>query len=181
MGYSFNQYIDFEMSRNLNKKIGDRNFDIISQVIPNMFLKNRNAVKSIKDLQLSSANSVARKVIDKSIVDLEAIPPQIKYMMTEQFQPNKQVDPIQNNDASQVIQETQANVFSMRATIGFQRDVNGIINLNNPIVVDMDEALSSNMGSYVVKAYHYEESNLGMYKDNMLSTIYNNFKIVRRG
>lgn len=176
-----NEYIDFEMSKNLKKKIGDRNFDIISQVIPNIFLKNKNAVKSIKDLQLSSANSVARKVVDKSIVDLENIPPQIRYMMTDHFQPNKEVDPIQNNDAGQVIQETQANVFAMRATVGFQRDAAGIVNLNSPIVVDMDEALNSNTQSFVLKAHDYEESNLGMYKDNMLSTIYNNFKIVRRG
>ena len=129
---------------------------------------------------MSHANSNARKAIDKSIVDLELVPPQIKYMMSNNFQKNKLVDPIQNHDASEVLKETQANIFAIRATIGFERDENGIMNLSNPMIVDMDEALDSDVGSFTVKAHHLEESNLGIVKDNILGTIYNNFKIVRR-
>jgi len=95
-------------------------------------------------------------------------------MMMDSFQPIPEVDPIKNFDSREIIEETQKNIFKIRALIGFEKNEDGLIDLSMPIFQDVSEQLMNSDKSYLLKGYDYEVPELGIVKDKMLATIYNN-------
>lgn len=94
--------------------------------------------------------------------------------MTKDFVANDKLDPIKNRDTRVAIKEMQTNLFEVRATVGFEKDVNGFIDLQKPIVKRLNsETLSSNE-PMIAKAHSYEVPELGIVKDKFEPTIYNN-------
>ena len=164
--------------KNLINRQDKRIFAIVSDVIPGRFLRQNGSIESIKDLQLSNKNSKFRSLVSKKRINFEEIPPQIKSMMTDSFQNNSNIDPLKNRESRAIIDETQKNVFLIRAHTGFELDEDGFPNLNKPIIEDMDKV---QIGSkpVIAKAYNYEVPELGIVKDKFMPTIYNNLVYVR--
>lgn len=156
------------------EKEDKRILSFVSDVIPNRFLQNKKSLTSIRDIQFSNPDSTVRKLVLAKKIDLEEIPPQVKFMMTKDFVANDKLDPIKNRDTRVAIKEMQTNLFEVRATVGFEKDVNGFIDLQKPIVKRLNsETLSSNE-PMIAKAHSYEVPELGIVKDKFEPTIYNN-------
>ena len=155
-----------------------RIFAIVSDVIPGRFLRQNDSIQSIKELQISNKKSRLRGLVAEERINLEEIPPQIKSMMTKSFQNNPNIDPLKNRESRAIIDETQKNVFQVRAHIGFEMDEDGFPDLNRPIVEQMSEASLSGK-PMLAKAYNYEVPELGIVKDKFMPTIYNNLLYVR--
>ena len=77
-----------------------------------------------------------------------------------------------------LIDETQKNIFLVRAHVGFERDADGFPDLNRPIVEDMRSASLSGK-PVLAKAYNYEIPELGIVKDKFMPTIYNNLLYIK--
>ena len=146
---------------------------IIADIIPNTFLRQKNSIRSINDLQLSNKKSRIRNLVSNQKINIEEIPPHIKAMMTQNFQNNPNIDPLKNSESRAIIDETQKNIFVVKALTGFELDEDGIPNLNMPTLQNMDQALSSNQ-HFLAKGHNYEVPELGILKDNFMPTIYNN-------
>ena len=99
-------------------------------------------------------------------------------MMTNKFQNNPNIDPLENRESRAIIDETQKNVFLVRAHTGFEVDDDGFPNLNRPIMKDMADA-TLGQKPILAKAYNYEVPQLGIVKDKFMPTIYNNLLYVR--
>ena len=156
-----------------------RILSIVSDIVPRRFLRQRDAIRSIKQLQLSNTNSLIRKTVTAQAIDLASIPPQIKFMMTKAFAPNPESDPIQNSESSQIIEETQKNLFLVRALVGFGRDGQGFIDVRQPQYKDMDQGVLGSKGPILGKAFDYEVPELGIVKDKFAATIYSNLIYIR--
>ena len=106
-------------------------------------------------------------------------------MMGSFLEINKLADPIKNPEAKQVLVETQQNVFMVTALIGFGRDQRGFVNVNMPIYRELDLAVirqkrdENNPRPILVKVQDYEVPELGIVKDKLSTTIYNNLAIIR--
>ena len=151
---------------------------IVSDVVPGRFLVQPNSIKSISDLQFSNKKSKIRALVSEKSIDLTEIPPQIKSMMSDSFQTNGNIDPLQNRESRAIIDETQKNIFLIKAHTGFEIGVEGFPDLNKPILQNMSIAESS--GSPILaKAYNYEIPELGIVKDKFMPTIYNNLLYIR--
>jgi hypothetical protein len=155
-----------------------RIFAIVSDVIPGRFLRQNDSIQSIKELQISNKKSRLRGLVAEEKINLEEIPPQIKSMMTKSFQNNPNIDPLKNRESRAIIDETQKNVFQVRAHTGFEMDEDGFPDLNRPIIQQMSEASLSGK-PMLAKAYNYEVPELGIVKDKFMPTIYNNLLYVR--
>ena len=155
-----------------------RIFAIVSDVIPGRFLRQNDSIQSIKELQISNKKSRLRGLVAEERINLEEIPPQIKSMMTKSFQNNPNIDPLKNRESRAIIDETQKNVFQVRAHTGFEMDEDGFPDLNRPIIQQMSEASLSGK-PMLAKAYNYEVPELGIVKDKFMPTIYNNLLYVR--
>lgn len=164
--------------KNLLRRDDRRIFSIVSDVIPGTLLTKKSSIKSIKDLQLSNKNSNFRNLVSTNRINLEEIPPQIKAMMSTQFQTNQNVDPLKNRESRAIIDETQKNIFLVRAHTGYELDEDGFPDLNRPIIEDMHKA-SSGGRPILAKAYNYEVPELGIVKDKYMPTIYNNLIYVQ--
>jgi len=156
-----------------------RVLSIVSDIVPRRFLRQNDAIRSIKQLQISNPNSLIRKTVTSQIIDLSSIPPQVKFMCTQAFAPNPESDPIQNSESSQIIEETQKNLFLVRALVGFGRDNAGFIDIRQPIHKHMDQSILSSGGPILAKAYDYEVPELGIVKDKFAATIYSNLIYIR--
>ena len=162
--------------RNFEKIIqrkDERIVSIIADIIPNTFLRQKNSIRSISDLQLSNKKSRIRNLVSNQKINIEEIPPHVKAMMTKNFQNNPNIDPLKNSESRAVIDETQKNIFVVKAQTGFELDADGMPDLNKPILKNMDQALDSNQ-PILAKGYNYEVPELGILKDNFMPTIYNN-------
>ena len=168
----------FKNFKRLMAKQDGRILSIVSDVIPRRFLRPANSIGSIKDLQLSNKKSKIRSIVAEKRIDISEIPPQIKSMMTKSFQVNPNIDPLKNRESREILEETQKNVFLVRALTGFEKDVDGFADLNRPIEVDMKDA-SIGVQPLIAKAYNYEVPDLGIVKDKFMPTIYNNLLYVR--
>lgn len=155
--------------------------NVVSGIVPNKFLRPFNALKSIVDIQITKQKSAINNLIAQREIDLKSIPPHIKFMMTDAYQPNPDIDPIKNLEMREVIEETQKNVFQLKAVIGFESEEDGMLNLNMPIYQEVNEELLNSNRSYLVKASDYEVPELGILKDKMLATIYNNLYLISKG
>jgi len=120
-----------------------------------------------------------RKTVTAQAIDLASIPPQVKYMCTQAFAPNPESDPIQNSESSQVIEETQKNLFLVKSLTGFGRDAEGFIDVRQPVYAEMNLDLLSTNGPILAKAFDYEVPELGIVKDNFMATIYSNLIYIR--
>ena len=156
-----------------------RVLSIVSDIVPRRFLRQNSAIRSIRQLSMSNPNSLIRKTVTAQAIDLASIPPQIKYMCTQAFAPNPESDPIQNSESSQIIEETQKNLFLVRALMGFGRDVQGFIDVRQPIYEDMSMDMLGTNGSVLAKAFDYEVPELGIVKDKFAATIYSNLIYIR--
>lgn len=152
---------------------------IVSDIVPRRFLRQNSAIRSIKQLSMSNPNSLIRKTVTAQAIDLASIPPQVKYMCTQAFAPNPESDPIQNSESCQIIEETQKNLFLVKALTGFGRDVTGFIDVRQPIYVELAMDLLSTNGPILAKAFDYEVPELGIVKDKFAATIYSNLIYIR--
>jgi len=152
---------------------------IISDVIPRRFLRNPMSVKSIKELQFSNHKSKVRSLATAEKLNIEEIPPHVKAMMGEDFAPNPNSDPLKNSESREIIEETQKNLFVVRALVGFGKDENGMVDLYNPIYENMKSDILSSGRPIIGKAFHYELPELGILKDKFAGTIYNNLIYIR--
>ena len=173
-----NPELVFKNYKRLSKKIDKRILAIISDVIPGTFLKQNASIDSIREIQLSNKKSKLRSLVAEKRIDFEEIPPQIKSMMTKTFQNNPNIDPLKNRESRAILDETQKNIFLVRALTGFENDSDGIPDLNSPIIQDMKNT-ALNGQAVLAKAYNYEVPELGIVKDKFMPTIYNNLLYIR--
>ena len=155
-----------------------RILNVVSGIVPKKFLRPLNSLKSIIDIQITRQKSTTNNLITQRGISLKSIPPHIKFMMTSAYQPAPHIDPIKNLEMREVIEETQKNIFQLKALVGFESSDDGILNLNMPIYREVDQDLLNNNRSYLVKALDYEVPELGILKDKMLATIYNNLYLI---
>lgn len=160
-------------------KDNERIFAIISDVVPRSFLRNEIAIKSIRDIDISNPKSKTRRMLGSREINLRTLPPHIKFMASGHFNPNKDSDPLKNFESRELIEETQKNIFQIRALTGFATDRRGLVNFNKPIYEDMSSEVLSSNKPILAKAYNYEVSELGIVKDKFSGTIYNNLIYIR--
>jgi len=168
----------FRAFRRIENLEDQKIFAIVSDVIPARFLRHPGSIETIKDLQFSNKKSKIRSIVAEKSLSLSDIPPQIKSMMSKNFQPNPNIDPLHNKESRAIIEETQKNIFLVRAHTGFEKDPNGFPDLNRPIMEDVSQATLSGK-QFMAKAYNYEVPELGIVKDKFMPTIYNNLLYVR--
>jgi len=162
----------------LNTKLNNdekKVLEIVSSVLPKKILKKKISAKSIKELQISNKDSKIRKLIDDGGISFSSIPPQIKSMMSKKFQASKS-DPLKNDIIAPIIQETQSNIFIIKALVGFEYQDN-VPNLSMPIYKAISEDMLEQK-PMIAKAYDYEMPELGIVKDKYMATIYNNLIIL---
>lgn len=168
----------FKNFKNILQRGDKRILAIVSDVIPGRFLRQPSSIETSADLRLGNKKSKIRALVSEKKIDLSEIPPQVKAMMTKSFQNNPNIDPLKNRESRAIIDETQKNIFLVRAHTGFEIDSDGFPDLNRPIIQDMnDSALSGK--PVLAKAYNYEVPELGIVKDKFMPTIYNNLLYVR--
>ena len=61
----------------------------------------------------------------------------------------------------------------VKAIVGFEADSDGMLDVNMPILENMDKAIGRGI-PLLAKGYNYEIPELGITKDNYIPTIYNN-------
>jgi len=155
---------------------------IASTIVPNSFLKNNKAIKSIQEIQFSNPNSIVRNLVVNQELVIEDIPPHVKYMMSTEFNPNPNSDPLQNIESGPIIEETQTNLFVIHALVGFGPvviDETNFVNVHSPRYERMSSNILSSGRPILGKALDYEIPSLGIVKDNFLATIYNNLIYIR--
>ena len=171
-----------ELLKNFTRILSSKDEKILSiatDIIPRRFLRSDLAINSIKEIQFSNPNSLVRKLAVEEELMIEDIPPHVKYMMSSAFNPNPQSDPLQNSQSREIIEETQKNLFIIRASVGFEETVDGFQDVNSPIYQTMDSSVLSSGRPILAKALNYEIPELGIVKDNFLATIYNNLMYIR--
>jgi len=152
---------------------------IISDVVPRRFLRNNRAINSIKEIQFSNPNSRVRKMANSKELRINEIPPHVKFMMSKGFNPNENSDPMKNSESREIIEETQKNLFLVKALVGFEKDKFGFSNIADPIYKEIDMTVLSSGRPILAKAFDYEIPELGIVKDNFTATIYNNLIYIR--
>jgi hypothetical protein len=156
-----------------------RVLSITSDIIPRRFLRNKLAINSIKEIQFSNPNSIVRKLAVEQTLPITSLPPHIKFMMSKAFNPNPQSDPLKNSESREIIEETQKNLFVIKAIAGFEKSPDGFVNVHAPIYENIDKISISNKKPVLAKAFNYEVPELGIVKDNFLATIYSNLIYIR--
>jgi len=156
-----------------------RILSITSDIVPNTLLRNNLAINSIKDIQISNPESLLRKQVVEESLDIEDLPPHVKFMMSADFNPNPNSDPLKNSESRQLILETQANIYVIMGLTGFGLYPNGFFNVHDPIYKKMHKLNLPTGASVLAKAYNYEVPELGILKDNFLAPIYNNLCYIR--
>jgi hypothetical protein len=152
---------------------------IVSDIVPRRFLRDSKAIKSIKEIQFSNPHSKVRKLALAQELKIAEIPPHVKFMMSSAFTPNPNSDPMKNTESREIIEETQKNLFLVRALIGFEKDAHGFPDIRNPILKQIDMSDLSSGRPILAKASHYEIPELGIVKDKFAATIYNNLIYIR--
>jgi len=179
-GFTTNNPLDllknFERIQSFRDK---RILSIASDIIPRRFLRNRKAIRRIKEIQFSNPNSIVRKLAVEKELRIKSIPPHVKFMMSKAFNPNPLSDPLQNSESRQIITETIMNLFVIKAIVGFAKDSDGFMDVHSPIYSNMDSSVLSSGKPILGKAMNYEIPELGIVKDNFLATIYNNLIYIR--
>jgi len=165
--------------RRIMSREDKRILSIVSDIVPRRFLRKKKAVGSIKELQISNPKSNTRSLSLKKEINFSEIPPQIKFMMTEEFNPNPQSDPLKNAESRELIEETQKNLFLVRALVGFEKDQEGFLDVYRPVLEDLKQDVLTSGRPILAKAYDYEIPELGIVKDKFAATIYSNLIYIR--
>ena len=152
---------------------------IISDVVPRRFLRDEKAIKSIKEIQFSNPKSKVRKLATSQELRIAEIPPHVKFMMSKAFNPNPNSDPMKNSESREIIEETQKNLFLIKAFVGFEKDPDGFADIRNPIYKQIDSSDLSSGKTILAKGFDYEIPELGIVKDKFAATIYNNLIYIR--
>jgi len=160
-------------------KEDERVLSIVADIVPRRFLRNKRALKSIKELQMSNPKSTLRSLVSTQEITLADLPPQVKYMCSSAFNPNPNSDPLKNSESREIIEETQKNLFIIKALVGFEDGEMGFLDLNAPVYEDMSSDLISTGRPILGKAFDYEVPELGIVKDNFMATIYSNLVYIR--
>ena len=164
--------------RRILREEDKRILSIVSDIVPRRFLRHPKAIKSIREIQFSNPNSKVRNLATAGELRIEDIPPHVKFMMTDEFNPNPNSDPLKNSESREIIEETQKNLFMVKALVGFDK-TNGFPDINKPIYQQMDSSVLSSGRPVLAKAFDYEIPELGIVKDNYMGTIYNNLMYIR--
>ena len=151
---------------------------IITNVLNRSFLREDNALNSVREIQFSNKKSKVRQLVHDNPDAIVDLPPHIKYMCTSGFQPLESIDPLKNSESREIIEETQKNVFVVKALIGFKKDVDGFFDLNMPIHEELSKVIDESR-PLLAKAYSYEVPELGIVKDKFVATIYNNLLYIK--
>tara|TARA_R100000030_G_scaffold100548_1_gene93851 strand:+ start:3475 stop:5577 length:2103 start_codon:yes stop_codon:yes gene_type:complete len=168
----------FKNFKTLMEREDSRILSIVSDAIPARFLRQNGSIDNLKDININDKKSKIRPLVSEKLINISDIPPQVKFMMTDDFQTNKEIDPLKNRESRAIIDETQKNIFLIKALIGFEKDEDGFFDLNRPIIVEMNSA-SAMQSPMLAKAYNYEIPELGILKDKFMPTIYNNLLYIR--
>ena len=152
---------------------------IISDIVPRRFLRNKKAIRSIKEIQFSNPKSRVRKMATSKELRIREIPPHVKFMMSDAFNPNPNSDPMKNSESREIIEETQKNLFLIKALVDFEKDSDGFLDIKSPIYQEMSSAVLSSGKPILAKAFDYEIPELGIVKDNFAATIYSNLIYIR--
>ena len=152
---------------------------IISDVVPRRFLRDKKAIKSIKEIQFSNPKSKVRKLATSQELRIAEIPPHVKFMMSKAFNPNPNSDPMKNSESREIIEETQKNLFLIRALVGFEKDSDGFPDIRSPIFRQITSSDLSSGKPLLAKGFDYEIPDLGIVKDKFAATIYNNLIYIR--
>ena len=168
-----------ENHRELKMKDNLKVLSILSDIIPKSFIEQKNKIDSIYNIQLSNQNSIVRSAIMSNEIDIESIPPQIKSMMVQDFVQNPNVDPLANFESSQVLSETQMNIYEVRLIRTFSLGENGFHNVSDRIYESVSDGDLSGRSNILAKSFNYEVSELGIVKDLAKGTIYNNLILIR--
>ena len=170
--------IIFKNFKKLMEREDRRVIAVVSDAVPASFLRQSNTINSIEELNLSNKNSKLRALVSGESINFDEIPPHIKAMMGSAFQTNPNIDPLKNRESRAIIDETQKNIFLIRALTGFELDEDGFHDLNRPVHIDMKDDLFDGK-PMLAKAYNYEIPELGIVKDKFMPTIYNNLLYIR--
>lgn len=163
------------IQRENDKKI----LGIVSDVVPRRFLRDRKAIKSVKEIRFSNPNSRVRKLARTKELAIKDIPPHVKFMMSDSFSPNPNSDPLKNSESREIIEETQKNLFLIKALVGFESDSDGFLDIRAPIYEPINSVSLGPDKMFLAKAFHYEIPELGIVKDNFAGTIYSNLAYIR--
>ena len=172
----------FELRKQFKRILSKRDrriLGIVSDIVPRRFLRNKNAIKSIKELQFTNPKSKVRKLANSKELRISEIPPHVKYMMSDAFNPNPNSDPMKNSESRQIIEETQKNLFQVRALTGFGVDSDGFLDIRDPKFEEMTPSILNSNKPILAKAFDYEIPELGITKDNFAATIYSNLAYIR--
>ena len=172
----------FELRKQFKRILRDEDrkiLGIVSDVVPRRFLRDKKAIKSIKEIQFSNPKSRVRKLASSQELRIAEIPPHVKFMMSKSFNPNPNSDPMKNNEAREIIEETQKNLFLIKALVGFEKDRDGFVDIRNPIYKQVDSSVLSSGQPILAKGFDYEIPELGIVKDKFAATIYNNLIYIR--
>lgn len=179
---SFSTTNTFQLIRSFKRIMSredKRILSIVSDIVPRRFLRDSKAVKSVKELQLAHPKSRTRALTVTQSINYSEIPPHVKFMMTSAFAPNPDSDPLKNSESREIIEETQKNLFVIRALTGFGKDELGIVDINIPIYKNIDSQTLASGRPVLGKASHYEIPELGIVKDKFAATIYSNLIYIR--
>lgn len=164
--------------KKISNKDGIKVLSIVTNIVNRSFLREENALNSVKEIQFTNKNSKIRKLTEKKQLAISEIPPHIKYMCTSEFQPSENIDPLKNSESRELIEETQKNVFLVKALVGFEKDSDGFFDLNLPITKNLSD-VNTSTGPVLAKAYNFEIPELGVVKDKFVATIYNNLLYIK--
>jgi len=151
---------------------------VITNILNRNFLRQDNSLNSVKEIQFSNKKSKTRNLVRDNPDAILDLPPQAKYMCTANFQPLENLDPLKNSESREIIEETQKNIFIVKALTGFEKDEHGFLDLNRPIHKQLSEVIDSSK-PIIAKAYTYEIPELGIVKDKFVATIYNNLLYIK--
>jgi hypothetical protein len=172
----------FELRKQFKRILNEEDrkiLGIVSDIVPRRFLRDRKAIKSIKEIQFSNPKSKVRKLANAQELRIAEIPPHVKFMMSKAFNPNPNSDPMKNNESREIIEETQKNLFLIKALVGFEKDADGFADIRNPIYKQIDSSDLSSGNPVLAKGFDYEIPELGIVKDKFAATIYNNLIYIR--
>ena len=164
------------------KKQMARNFDILTDILPQKFLRKKGEIKSLSELDPGNTESRLFRLKTNIQVKTPSLPPQIQVMTTNRpggMVEYVDVDPLRNRETRPIIEETQKNVHELLIMTGFERHfVTGLAMLNNPLwrTLRSDDLNSDKIS--LVKSTPWTEQVFGFFGSKNLPPINNSLIIL---
>jgi hypothetical protein len=165
--------------KRLFRRFNKTNSRVLKKIVPNMFLRKKNTIKSSKQISLKNNRSRLSKAVINSKIAIRDIPPQIKAMALLPIPTQDQSDPIKNSKLGPVIKETQMNIYLIKYLDGFATRPDGFANVHSPTYRSLSNAVLQSNKPLLVKAEDYEVQELGILKDKSATTIYNSLIYIK--